>query len=92
MIDGLSCMVLGIHYLRILKVVFYYLGPLCIAHSHLCATEANLMFAMRVASSVELLVDMKCFLVESHAMLGRPLMLQLHVEHGGVMVPCTHVA
>ena len=89
MIDSLSCMVIGIHYLRRLKAVFYYLGPLCIAHSHLCATEANLLFAMRV---VELLVDMKCFLVESHAILDCPLMLQLHVEHGGLFVPCTHVA
>ena len=87
-------MVLDIHYLRRLKVVFYYLGLYCIAHSHLGGTEANLMFAMRVASSAELLVDMKCFLVESHAMLSCPLMLQLHVEHGGLLVPCTctHVA
>ena len=74
------------------QIDLYYLGLLCIAHSHLCATEANLMFAMWVASSLEMLVDMKCFLVESHAMLGCLLMLQLHVEHGGLLVPCTHVA
>ena len=28
----------------------------------------------------------------THAILGCPLMLQLHVEHGGLFVPCTHVA
>ena len=31
-------------------------------------------------------------LVESHAMLGYPLMFQLHVEHGGLLDPCTQVA